>query len=397
MHMKLQILTTGNLKWRKKMHFYPLIIILILPTIPRGYEENEQFQDINHCCGDKYEVHEHIHTGDAPGSGDPIVDILAGHARGGFTQNWSFPTLPSTAKGRIMNKVKLTSGSLIEERATEFRPVELRTRMGTIIGTAEFTEQPTSPPTTGRPFYAFRGIPYAAPPVGRLRFRDPQEIEVPWPGGRLDATQFRPFCPQYDHDTNQVVGQEDCLYLNIYTPAVPDQSRARLPVLVFLHGGSYLRGTASSLGPRKLMREDIVVVTANFRLGILGFLSTRDEYLPGNYGLLDQVEALRWVQRNIAQFGGDPNRVTLGGFDSGAAAVHLHMLSPRSKGLFNGAIMMSGAGNCVWSISEEPEDAAYVVGRHLDCSTWSTWYLRECLMDKTTDELIRAQAEKHIT
>ncbi|XP_064118209.1 esterase E4-like [Macrobrachium nipponense] len=231
--------------------------------------------------------------------------------------------------------------------------------------------------------------------MGRLRWREPEDLDGPWPGGRLDATQLKSFCPQFDYDSNKVVGQEDCLYLNVYTPVNPAQGSTKLPVLFFLHGGNYLRGTSASLGPRKLMREDVVLITANFRIGILGFLSTRSQYLAGNYGLLDQLSALRWVQKNVAQFGGDPTRVTLGGFSSGASAVHLHMMSPLSKGLFHSAIMMSGAGNCVWSVSKWPEEAAYDVGRHLGCSTWSSWYLRECLLDKSPAELIQAQAELH--
>ncbi|XP_068247581.1 esterase E4-like [Palaemon carinicauda] len=321
-----------------------------------------------------------------------VLEVFVGDPRGTLPDQGLHDISNGRRQSRIMNR----GPSLpLEERAAEFQLAELATRLGIVVGTAEFTEQPTVPPSTGRPFFSFRGIPYALPPVGRLRWREPEDLDGPWPGGRLDATQFRQLCPQYNYGSNKVEGQEDCLYLNVYTPVNPAQGSARLPVLVFLHGGNYLRGTASTLGPRKLLRENIVLVTVNFRIGILGFLSTRSEYLAGNYGLLDQLSALRWVQRNIAQFGGDPTRVTLGGFSSGASAVHLHMMSPLSKGLFHSAIMMSGAGNCVWSLSQWPEEAAYDVGRHLGCSTWSSWYLRECLMDKSPAELIKAQAELH--
>nr|XP_053638607.1 carboxylic ester hydrolase-like [Cherax quadricarinatus] len=126
-----------------------------------------------------------------------------------------------------------------------------------------------------------------------------------------------------------------------------------------------------------------------------GFLSTRDTTLPGNYGALDQIAALRWVKQHVAQFNGDPSRVTLGGFSSGASFVHLHMLSPRSKGLFSGAIMMSGAGNCLWSVADYPEYAAYDLARDLDCTTRSSFALKECLHHKTAQEIILAQTNRH--
>ncbi|XP_042234019.1 esterase E4-like [Homarus americanus] len=274
----------------------------------------------------------------------------------------------------------------------EVQRVDLPTSLGLIAGMQEFTDQPTS-----RPFYAFRGIPFAQAPLGRLRWAAPSELEGGgvWPGGRLDATQHRPFCPQYDHSSQKVIGNEDCLYLNVYTPVLPGQSLERLPVLFFLHGGGYLRGAASALGPQKLLKENVVLVTANYRLGALGFLSTRDTTLPGNYGALDQITALRWVKANIAQFGGDPNRVTLGGFSAGASFVHLHMLSPLSRDLFSGAIMMSGAANCLWSVADYPEYAAYDLARDLGCTTRSSYYLKDCLQDKTAQEIIQAQTSRH--
>ncbi|XP_071524052.1 esterase E4-like [Panulirus ornatus] len=291
---------------------------------------------------------------------------------------------------RILTGQGGLKGPGAEERTADLQRVDLPTNLGVITGTQEFTEQPTS-----RPFFAFRGIPFAQAPVGRLRWADPEDLEGPWPGGHLDATKHRHFCPQYDYDTHQVVGNEDCLYLSVYTPLLPSQTPERLPVLFFLHGGGYLRGSATSLGPQKLMKEDIVLVTANYRLGALGFLSTRDTSLPGNYGALDQIAALRWVSTNIAQFGGDPVRVTLGGFSAGASFVHLHMLSPLSRDLFSGAIMMSGAGNCLWSVAEEPEEVAYDLAWDLDCSTWSSYTIKDCLQDKSATEIIQAQSSRY--
>ncbi|XP_045123732.1 venom carboxylesterase-6-like [Portunus trituberculatus] len=288
--------------------------------------------------------------------------------------------------GQQPRAARILSGVAKEEVR---RPFELSTSLGVIAGVQELTELPH------RSFFAFRGIPFAEAPVGRLRWEAPKETNGRWAGGYLDATQYRPFCPQYDPNTRQVLGEEDCLYLNVYTPVLPHQSPAKLPVLVFLHGGGYLMGAASSLGPHKLLRKDIVLVTVNYRLGALGFLSTRDTTLPGNYGALDQVAALRWVRTHVDQFGGDPTRVTLGGFSSGAALVHLHLLSPLSKDLFSSAIMMSGAANCLWSVARYPETAAYQLARDLDCSSASVYGMRECLMDKTAQEIVTAQADRH--
>ncbi|CAL4120690.1 unnamed protein product, partial [Meganyctiphanes norvegica] len=282
-----------------------------------------------------------------------------------------------------------------QQDSGQFQFADLPTSLGTVSGTIELSEAPTFPPSPGRHYYAFRGIPYVAPPVGDLRWEAPQELSGPLSGGRLDATHFRAVCPQFDPDTDQVVGDEDCLYLNVYTPFLPGESQERLPVLVFLHGGSYMRGSANSHGAQRLMREDIIVVTVGYRLGALGFLSTGESTIPGNYGLLDQVAALQWVQRHIQEFGGEPSRVTLGGFASGASATHLHTLSPLSRGLFQSAIMMSGAGNCVWSVAHDPYEAAMDLAYDLECSTWSYAAMRECLMGKSYRQLIQAQAKEH--
>ncbi|KAK8384665.1 hypothetical protein O3P69_014321 [Scylla paramamosain] len=296
-------------------------------------------------------------------------------------------TTQASLHGQQPRAARILSGAAKEEVR---RPFELSTSLGVIAGVQEITELPH------RSFFAFRGIPFAEAPVGRLRWEAPKETSGRWAGGYLDATQYRPFCPQYDPNTRQVLGEEDCLYLNVYTPVLPHQSPAKLPVLVFLHGGGYLMGAASSLGPHKLLRKDIVLVTVNYRLGALGFLSTRDTTLPGNYGALDQVAALRWVRMHVDQFGGDPTRVTLGGFSSGAALVHLHLLSPLSKDLFSSAIMMSGAANCLWSVARYPETGAYLLAEDLDCSSASVYSMRECLKDKTAQEIVTAQAERHV-
>lgn len=197
----------------------------------------------------------------------------------------------------------------------------------------------------------FRGVPFAAPPVGALRWQPPQPVQ-PWAGVRT-ATAFaaRPMqLPLFgDMNFRSPQGSEDCLYLNVWTPAAA--AKERLPVLVYFYGGGFVAGDASE--PRydgaALARRGLVTVTVNYRLGVFGFLAhpelTKESGrgASGNYGLLDQQAALRWVQQNIAQFGGDPQRVTIGGESAGSMSVSGQMASPGSKGLFQRAIGESGS------------------------------------------------------
>ncbi|XP_063601563.1 pyrethroid hydrolase Ces2a-like [Penaeus indicus] len=278
-------------------------------------------------------------------------------------------------------------------------PIEHTTSLGTISGRREET---VGQNRTHAFYYAFRGIPFAKPPVGDLRWSEPVELEDRWPAGRLDASEFKAICPQYDTTAKQVLGDEDCLHLNVYTAKLPDADKADaqdskelLPVFVFFHGGAFLRGSAVSHGAARLLAHDLVLVTVNYRLGALGFLSTDDATLAGNYGMLDQVAALRWVQRNIAQFGGDRDRVTIGGFSAGAASVQFHTLSPRSQGLFHGAVLMSGSAKCSWAVQKKPRAHAHRFARELGCPYASAAELRACILSKSTEEVVEAQAKMH--
>ncbi|XP_057336606.1 esterase FE4-like [Microplitis mediator] len=214
-------------------------------------------------------------------------------------------------------------------------------------------------------FYAFRGIPYAKPPVDELRFKDPEQVE-PWSDVR-DAKEFGNACIQFNWPTKKILGEEDCLYLNVYTPEI--ESGELRAVIVWIPGGGFIFGSGNDdqYGPDYLVEKDVVLVTLNYRLGIFGFLNLDDEAAPGNQGLKDQVMALKWVQQNIDKFCGDPNSVTIAGESAGAASVHYLTLSPLSQGLFSKAILQSGVAIDPWatasgSMKEEAERVAEKLG-----------------------------------
>ncbi|MDR1360667.1 MAG: carboxylesterase family protein [Deltaproteobacteria bacterium] len=192
----------------------------------------------------------------------------------------------------------------------------------------------------------YKGIPYASPPLGDLRFAPPKDKE-PW-SGELDCSAFGNKCFQLAVFAGPEAQSEDCLTLNVWTPAGPGE-RSALPVYVFIHGGGFAAGSGSFpfYDGTAFARKGIVTVTINYRLGALGFFASRrtlEEYgSTGNWGLLDQIKALRWVRDNIAAFGGDPGMVTVGGESAGSFSVSALMLSPLARGLFRGAIMESGS------------------------------------------------------
>ena len=216
---------------------------------------------------------------------------------------------------------------------------EVRTKSGTVKGVS----------ASDGAFRIFKSIPYAAPPVGEFRWQAPRPA-ASWQGVR-DATEFGPRCLQGQIFADIVFKDlsEDCLTLNIWTPA--KSAAARLPVMVWIHGGGFQAGAGAE--PRHdgeaFARKNIVLVTINYRLGVFGFFShpelTRESgrQASGNYGMLDQVAALRWVQDNIASFGGDPGNVTIFGESAGSFAVSALMASPLARGLFHRAIGESGA------------------------------------------------------
>ncbi|XP_069668717.1 esterase FE4-like isoform X2 [Periplaneta americana] len=242
----------------------------------------------------------------------------------------------------------------------------------------------------GFKYYSFSGIPYARPPIGPLRFKAPLPPE-PWTGVR-DACKEGNISLQKDLMLQAIRGSEDCLFLNVYTPKKPGSEGSLLPVMVWLHGGGFLSGSGNTdlYGPDYLVAEDVVVVTINYRLGPLGFLCLENEKVPGNAGLKDQVMALRWVQQNIAEFGGDPANVTLFGESAGASSVNYHMLSPMSKGLFHRGISQSGTAHHWWALTKSTKDKAFRLGEVLGFTRSNTDELLDFLQKVPAEKIVEA-------
>jgi para-nitrobenzyl esterase len=224
----------------------------------------------------------------------------------------------------------------------------------------------------------FLGIPYAAPPVGPLRWRPPQPA-AHWHGIRA-ATAFAPHCPQPPSPFGKESTSEDCLYLNVFVPKQFSGRHAALPVMVWVHGGSLLVGESDDYDPAALVRHGVIVVTINYRLGALGFLA--DQALAGrpggpsgNYGLMDQQAALRWVQRNIGRFGGDRRNVTIFGESAGGLSVLAQLASHGARGLFAKAIVESGTYN----LNQESLAAAEKAGKAFAATVGCTSHVASCL------------------
>ncbi|XP_027475640.1 cocaine esterase [Zalophus californianus] len=246
--------------------------------------------------------------------------------------------------------------------------------------------------------HTFLGIPFAKPPLGSLRFAPPEPPE-PWSGVK-DGTSHPAMCLQNITTMNAVALKllnmtlpftsmsEDCLYLNIYTPAHTHEASS-LPVLVWIHGGGLVMGMASVYDGSVLAAfENVVVVTIQYRLGLLGFFSTGDKHAPGNWGYLDQVAALRWVQQNIAYFGGDPGRVTIFGESAGGTSVSSHIVSPMSQGLFHRAIMESGVALLPGLIVSSSNEVSMMVANLSACGQVDSEALVGCLRGKTEEEIL---------
>ncbi|XP_064079820.1 venom carboxylesterase-6-like [Macrobrachium nipponense] len=292
--------------------------------------------------------------------------------------NWN-ETMMAHRKGFISDCLPKTVDQIVEVPREEQDIVTVHLRQGVIFSRREAIGQ-------DRFFYSFKGIPYAEPPTGLLRLRDPVPA-FPWKGVRNGSIEA-PLCPQQEFYIT--IGNEDCLYLNVYTPR---PYRSDLPVMVWIHGGHFILGGATEFHPLPLLTRDIVLVVVQYRLGTLGFLSTEDDVLPGNLGLKDQSLALRWVQQNIHDLGGDPEKVTVFGEGSGASSVHFHILSPRSEGLFQRMILQSGNALNQWALRTDHKKVAMAIGSKYNCTeneSFDSSVLLKCLQDLPLNDLVEA-------
>ena len=230
----------------------------------------------------------------------------------------------------------------------------------------------------------FLGIPYAMPPTGDARLMPPR----PHRGWQTyDAVDWAPVCPQpikYVGATkNSPVMDEDCLYLNVFTPETKSSVSQLFPVMIYLHGGHFQRGSANEFPGHQLAANgQVVVVAINYRLGALGFLSTGDHHAPGNYGLLDMALGIKWVYDNAYAFQGDREKITLFGPDAGAAAAGILAVMPKTRSMVRRVIAVSGSPLADWAVFNDKFRAmnvSRVYGERIGCTIDSSWELVDCI------------------
>ena len=285
--------------------------------------------------------------------------------------------------------------------------VEIETKQGILQGLTEVIPNAHGPI---KAIHKFLGIPYAAPPIEHLRFAPPQRYKGWKRDGLYKATRFKSICMQMIHHYNVSIRQaweefsdtetsEDCLYLNIYTPAQntskqPNKTQELYPVLAYIHGGGFFAGTPIRVvSPGEyLPLQGIILVSIQYRLGAFGFFSTGDSTAPGNYGMLDQVEALKWIKENIKSFRGDPSRVTLLGESAGGSSVNLHLLSSLSKGLFHRLISESGTDLSPFAFhgNSGVTSSSLKLAENLNCASTNKQSMMTCLRLKPASQILTA-------
>ncbi|KAI4457908.1 carboxylesterase [Holotrichia oblita] len=239
----------------------------------------------------------------------------------------------------------------------------------------------------GRVYSSFQGIPYARPPIGDLRFEAPKE-PYNWTGTWIANTKHS--CMY--NTGSEITGDEDCLYLNVYVPRETPDPADNLNIIVHIHaGGMLVWDSTFYAGAKYLMDEEVILVTMNYRLGALGFFSTDDDVVPGNNGLKDQVLSLKWIQKNIRYFGGNPESVMLTGMSAGSVSVHLHYFSPLSRGLFHKGVSQSGTALHPLIPQKSASQSAKQLGEMLGCPTDNSKHLRDCLRTRSAKTIIVSQ------
>ncbi|XP_065576029.1 carboxylesterase 4A-like [Artemia franciscana] len=235
-------------------------------------------------------------------------------------------------------------------------------------------------------FYSFRGIRYAKAPTSETRFLPPVPAD-PLPDGEVfDARKSGPQCNQLG------VGEEDCLLLNVYSRMLPNETHPspNLPVMVFIHGGAFFIGQTYIYTPYAFMDTEVVLVTIQYRLGPLGFLSLDVADMPGNAGIYDMIESLRWVQKHIASFGGNPDDVTIFGESAGGASVGLLLLCQQARGLFRNAIAQSGSALLDWAYDPDPVTDTLIIAERVNCTSELPDEIIRCLRNVDADALTLA-------
>uniref|UniRef100_A0A6I8PRJ6 Carboxylic ester hydrolase n=1 Tax=Xenopus tropicalis TaxID=8364 RepID=A0A6I8PRJ6_XENTR len=292
-------------------------------------------------------------------------------------------------------KLLLLCCATLEIYGTEDARPLLTTKYGQLLGNTVGAKE------TDRLVHVFMGVPFAKPPIGPLRFEAPQPPE-PWSSVR-EATAAPPMCLQDKRGMEDLAEffkakfdfppvSEDCLYLNVFTPADRGEN-PELPVMVFIHGGALTMGGASMFeGSALCAYENVVVVSIQYRLGIMGFFSSGDKEVRGNFGFLDQVAALQWVRDNIKDFGGNPQSVTIFGESAGGVSVSAQVLSPLSKGLFHKAIAESGVAILPGLMTSKTEEILPLLSVVANISSCSVSDLVGCLKKKTEDEIVAITA-----
>ncbi|KAL0122833.1 hypothetical protein PUN28_007486 [Cardiocondyla obscurior] len=239
-------------------------------------------------------------------------------------------------------------------------------------------------------FYVFRGIRFGQPPTGRARFQRASSVYLE---GEYNATVWGPPCPQPSHkDPGKIIGSEDCLFLNVFTPSLPDFGSG-YPVLIWIHGGGFRRGAACQYEMRHLIKKKLVVVSIQYRLGTLGFLSTGTQDMPGNNGMFDMILAIDWVKDYIHFFGGDPNKIIAFGHGTGASSAIMLSLSKFCENRFHGLIALSGSVLSHFAMDKNPSETAKYIAHKHDCPTDDTRRMVDCLRELPVEKLIRVDSK----
>lgn len=290
-------------------------------------------------------------------------------------------------RSHLISAITIVMASFMHPSIASNTPAPIQIDTGLVQG--QIRQAPS-----GQSVMEYRGIPYAMSPTGSLRWSLPKQA-TPWQGV-LDATHFGPACPQVSrYELTDGSLAEDCLSINVSLPA-DIQPGERLPVLFWIHGGAFVGGASNLYRLDKLASEGrMVVVSANYRLGFLGFVplpGLANASVNGNFGIEDQREALRWVQRNIAKFGGDPDKVTVAGESAGAASICIHLSSPdQVKGLFHQAIIVSaGCLAPIKSVPQAIESIGKVIADNLGCTNDQNL---QCLRSKSVKDILDAQTK----